>query len=40
MNTVYAFCRKTDDIVDDDSITKEIKQEKLNKWREKLTDAS
>ncbi|MBI5663126.1 MULTISPECIES: presqualene diphosphate synthase HpnD [Ignavibacterium] len=33
MNTVYAFCRKTDDIVDDNSVPDEIKHEKLRKWR-------
>jgi phytoene synthase len=33
MNTVYAFCRKTDDIVDDLSTPYEIKYEKLRKWR-------
>ncbi|WP_337867103.1 presqualene diphosphate synthase HpnD [Ignavibacterium sp.] len=33
MNTVYAFCRKTDDIVDDISTPDEIKYEKLRKWR-------
>lgn len=37
MNTVYAFCRMTDDIVDDESLTKVIKQQNLNKWREDLT---
>lgn len=33
MNTVYAFCRKTDDIVDDISVPAEVKYEKLRKWR-------
>ncbi|AFH49629.1 Phytoene synthase [Ignavibacterium album JCM 16511] len=33
MNTVYAFCRKTDDIVDDISVSDEIKYEKLRRWR-------
>lgn len=33
MNTVYAFCRKTDDIVDDISVPDEVKYEKLRKWR-------
>lgn len=33
MNTVYAFCRKTDDIVDDLSTPSEIKYERLRKWR-------
>lgn len=33
MNTVYAFCRKTDDIVDDISVPDDVKYEKLRKWR-------
>lgn len=33
LNTVYAFCRKTDDIVDDLSMPHEIRYEKLRKWR-------
>lgn len=33
MNTVYAFCRKTDDIVDDSNATLDLKYEKLRKWR-------
>lgn len=33
MNTVYAFCRKTDDIVDDVSASLDVKYEKLRKWR-------
>ena len=33
MNTVYAFCRKTDDIIDEGSDPAEIKYEKLRKWR-------
>jgi phytoene synthase len=36
MNTVYAFCRQTDDIVDEGSVTDEIKYEKLRKWRIEL----
>ncbi|MCW8850086.1 MAG: presqualene diphosphate synthase HpnD [Melioribacteraceae bacterium] len=36
MNTIYAFCRKTDDIADDESITRETKQKRLNNWRENL----
>jgi phytoene synthase len=39
INTVYAFCRKTDDIVDDDSCTVNVKFSKLNKWREELEKA-
>lgn len=34
MNSVYAFCRKTDDIVDSEHETKFVKQEKLDRWRE------
>lgn len=33
MNTVYAFCRKTDDIVDEDLMTEEMKSQTLTKWR-------
>jgi 15-cis-phytoene synthase len=33
MNTVYAFCRKTDDIIDEGNEPDEIKFEKLRKWR-------
>lgn len=33
MNTVYAFCRKTDDIVDESNDSLDIKYEKLRKWR-------
>ena len=33
MNTVYAFCRKTDDIVDENSDSTDLKYEKLRKWR-------
>ncbi|MDY0083369.1 MAG: presqualene diphosphate synthase HpnD [Ignavibacteriaceae bacterium] len=33
MNTVYAFCRKTDDIVDENLDSTDIKYEKLRKWR-------
>ncbi len=36
MNTVYAFCRQTDDIVDEGSIPDDIKYEKLRKWRIEL----
>jgi|SRR5690554_4025852 len=39
MNTVYAFCRKTDDIVDDGNEPDEIKYEKLRKWRIELEKA-
>ncbi len=40
MNTVYAFCRQTDDIVDDLGDTEEIKYEKLRKWRLELEKAN
>lgn len=33
MNTVYAFCRKTDDIIDETSEPVDLKYEKLRKWR-------
>ena len=36
MNTVYAFCRQTDDIVDETSSPDELKYEKLRKWRIEL----
>ncbi|MGD8306502.1 MAG: presqualene diphosphate synthase HpnD [Ignavibacteria bacterium] len=39
MNTVYAFCRWTDDIVDENNDSHEIKYEKLGKWRIELERA-
>ena len=36
MNTVYAFCRQTDDIVDESIGTDELKYEKLRKWTMEL----
>lgn len=39
MNTVYAFCRKTDDIVDDGNEPDELKYEKLRKWRNEFEKA-
>ncbi|HPN37290.1 MAG TPA: presqualene diphosphate synthase HpnD [Melioribacteraceae bacterium] len=33
MNAVYAFCRKTDDIIDEGNEPDEIKYERLRKWR-------
>ncbi|MEE9448505.1 MAG: presqualene diphosphate synthase HpnD [Ignavibacteriaceae bacterium] len=36
MNTVYAFCRQTDDIVDEGSDPASLKYEKLRKWRIEL----
>lgn len=39
MNTVYAFCRKTDDIVDEGNDSSELKYERLRKWRIELEKA-
>jgi phytoene synthase len=39
MNTVYAFCRKTDDIVDEGLEPMEIKALLLNQWRQELERA-
>jgi len=39
MNTVYAFCRRTDDIVDENNDAHEIKYENLRKWRIELEKA-
>lgn len=36
MNTVYAFCRETDDIVDEGTVEDELKFDKLRKWRIEL----
>jgi phytoene synthase len=36
MNTVYAFCRQTDDIVDEGNTSDEIKYERLHRWRIEL----
>jgi phytoene synthase len=36
MNTVYAFCRQTDDIVDQENEPDDLKYEKLHKWRVEL----
>ncbi len=36
MNTVYAFCRKTDDIVDVESESDDLKSERLFRWRTEL----
>lgn len=36
MNTVYAFCRETDDIIDEGSEPDELKFVKLHKWRIEL----
>lgn len=39
MNTVYAFCRRTDDIIDEGNESHEIKYDKLRKWRIELEKA-
>jgi phytoene synthase len=39
MNTVYAFCRETDDIVDEGNEPDSVKYEKLRKWRIELEKA-
>lgn len=39
MNTVYAFCRQTDDIIDEGNDSDDIKFEKLHKWRLELEKA-
>ncbi len=39
MNTVYAFCRKTDDIVDDENETIEAKEKKLEEWESEFKNA-
>jgi phytoene synthase len=36
MNTVYAFCRETDDIVDEGSVDDNLKFERLRRWRIEL----
>jgi len=36
MTTVYAFCRETDDIVDENNFSDEVKYENLRKWRVEL----
>lgn len=36
MNTVYAFCRETDDIIDNAAEPDDLKFEKLRKWRIEL----
>jgi phytoene synthase len=39
INTVYAFCRQTDDIADNEEDTKEIKYKKIHLWRDELEKA-
>lgn len=36
INTVYAFCRQTDDIVDNELETTEVKFKKIRQWREEF----
>lgn len=36
MNTVYAFCRRTDDIVDENDFSDDVKYENLRRWRIEL----
>ncbi len=36
INTVYAFCRHTDDIVDNESETTELKFKKIREWRDEF----
>lgn len=39
MNAVYAFCRETDDIVDEGNDPDDIKYERLRKWRIEFENA-
>lgn len=39
MNTIYAFCRTTDDIADNETDTKDIKFKKLREWRDEFEKA-
>lgn len=39
MNAVYAFCRKTDDIVDEGNEASDVKMAKLTLWREEFESA-
>lgn len=36
MTTLYAFCRETDDIVDENDLSSELKYEALHKWKMEL----
>ena len=36
LNTIYAFCRKTDDLVDEENYSGEEKKAKLDKWKNEL----
>ncbi len=39
MNNIYAFCRKTDDIVDEGNEPEPVKYENLRKWRNEFEKA-
>ncbi len=39
MNTVYAFCKKTDDIADNSNLPNDLKYERLRKWRNEFENA-
>lgn len=39
LKVIYAFCRKTDDIVDNNLISKDEKISTLNNWKNELTNA-
>ncbi len=39
MNTVYAFCRQSDDIVDEENESDDLKYEKLHRWTVELDKA-
>lgn len=39
VNTVYAFCRQTDDIVDNENDSAEVKFKKLRLWKEEFEKA-
>src|SRR5947208_853816 len=39
INTVYAFCRQTDDIVDNENDSKDIKFKKIHLWKEEFEKA-
>lgn len=39
INTVYAFCRKTDDIIDNEEDTREVKFKKIHQWRDEFEKA-
>lgn len=39
INTVYAFCRKTDDIVDDETTTTDVKYKYIREWKNEFENA-